>query len=226
MQYHIVSIGAMERNPLWNEREPVRTGHATTTLIVAADKRILVDPGLPPQVLEARLNERVNMRPADITDIFLTSFRRETTRGIRAFDHATWWVNEAEREGVGVALISELARASDAGEQELVAALEQDVAVLRECKAAPDVLAEGVDLFPLPGVSPGLCGLILAMPRFTLVIAGDAIPMGAYLERGEVPNYAADVDKARESFADVVEVADLVIPGRDHMVVNPTRRPF
>ena len=34
MEVIIVSIGTLSKNPLWNERLPVRTSHATTTLIV------------------------------------------------------------------------------------------------------------------------------------------------------------------------------------------------
>ena len=63
IRFDIISIGTLSRNRLWNEREPVRTPHATTTLIRAGDRRILVDPGLPPPALAARLFERTGMRP-------------------------------------------------------------------------------------------------------------------------------------------------------------------
>ena len=37
---------------------------------------------------------------------------------------------------------------------------------------------------------------------------------------------AADVEQARESFQEAVEIADVLIPGRDNLIVNPTKRPF
>ena len=46
MQFRVISIGASASHALWNEREAVRTGHATTTLIQSGDRTILVDPGL------------------------------------------------------------------------------------------------------------------------------------------------------------------------------------
>ena len=75
-------------------------------------------------------------------------------------------------------------------------------------------------------MTPGLCGLVVATPRFTTLICGDAVPTLEHLEEGKVLSGAADVDKARESFAEVIEIADLIILGRDNVVVNPTKRPF
>src|ERR1051326_1804713 len=101
MEFKVISIGALAANSLWGERAPRRTGHATTTLITSADKRILVDPGLPEQALAARLSERANLSPADITHVFLTSFLPDTRRAIMAFADATWWISGAEREAIG-----------------------------------------------------------------------------------------------------------------------------
>ena len=71
----VISIGALAANPLWGEREPVRTGHSTTTLVRTGDMVMLVDPGLPGEILGARLGERANLRPSDVTHVFLTCFR-------------------------------------------------------------------------------------------------------------------------------------------------------
>jgi len=226
VSFKIISIGALEMHPLWNERQPVRTGHATTTLITSGNARILVDPGLPEQVLRVRLSERANLAASDITHVFLTSFRPDVWRGIRLFETATWFISEAEREAVGVPLATSLRAAAAENDVETVEALESHVAVLQRCQAAPDRLAKEIDLFPLPGVSPGLTGLLLPHPRYTLLICGDAIPTVEHLEQGKIPPWAADLDRARESFAEAIEVADLLIPGRDNLTVNPTKRPF
>ncbi|MBS0195428.1 MAG: MBL fold metallo-hydrolase [Planctomycetes bacterium] len=227
MQFHIISIGALAANPLWNERAPQRTGHATTTLIISDDRRILVDPGLPAQALTARLSERVNLKPDDITDIFLTHLLPDTTRGMGAFQHARWWIAGTEREQVGIALASQAKRLKETGEEPAVLeALGQDIAILQRCKAAPDHIADRVDLFPLPGVTPGHCGLLLSHPRFTVVVAGDAVPTAEHLEQGKVLPVVADVQAAKESLQETVEIADLIIPGRDNIMVNPTKRAF
>jgi len=226
MDVRIVSIGTLAANALWNEREPVRTGHATCSLIRAGARTIIVDPGLPAAAITARLGERAGLAPSEVTHVFLTSFRPEVFRGIGAFPEATWWVAEPEREGIGVPLARQLKRAVEAGDSDTASALERDVAILQRCEPAPDEPCEGVSLFPLPGVTPGLCGLLIAEPRHTLVICGDAVASREHLEAGRVLDHHADLEQARESFQDAVEIADLLIPGRDGLCVNPTKRPF
>lgn len=226
MQFSIISIGAMSVNDLWGERTATRTGHATTTLIRSGDRVILVDPGLPEPALVARLGERAGLRPEAVTHVFLTSFQADTLRGIRAFDHATWWIGSNEREAVGVPLAQELRKAAREADEETVRLYETQVAALRRCEPVPDRLAERVDLFPLPGATPGLCGLLLADTRHTVLICGDAVPTLEHLAKGRVHPECFDPDRARESFTEAVEIADLLVPGRDNLGPNPTRRPF
>jgi glyoxylase-like metal-dependent hydrolase (beta-lactamase superfamily II) len=226
LDLRVISIGALGAHPLWGERNPVRAGHATTTLVRAADRAILVDPGLPDTVLLARLRERANVAAADITDVFLTSFRPDARRALGAFPEAQWWIAEAEREGAGVPLVDALRRAAEGGDDELQQILTQDVATLQRSQAAPDSLAPHVDLFPLPGVTPGCCGLLITDQRHTTLVCGDAIPTIEHLEQGKVLPNCADAQAAMRSFSEAIEIADLLVLGRDNLVVNPTKRPF
>ena len=231
MDVRVISIGALSAHPLWGERDAVRTGHGTTTLVRTKGAVILVDPGLPGQVRSARLGERAGLRPGDVTHGFLTSCSPECRRGLEVFDRAEWLICEAEREGVGVPIAQGLARlaesvraAEDAGEeapedQRLMAGvLERDVALLSRCRVAPDTLAPGVDLFPLPGVTPGLCGLLIAEARRTTLICGDAVPTVEHLEQGKVLPGCHDRARAQESFAEAIEIADVLVLGRDNWV--------
>ncbi|MDX2018038.1 MAG: MBL fold metallo-hydrolase [Planctomycetota bacterium] len=227
----VISIGALASNPLWNERGAVRTGHATTTLIRAGGASILVDPGLPEQAIAARLRERTGRGPESITHVFLTSFAPETTRGLDVFEDAEWLIHGPEREGLGAFLATRLRDLIKSGidseeDRTLKERLEADVARLRKCKAAEDTIAPGVDLFPLPGVTPGLCGLLVEHPGRTILITGDAVATQEHLEQGKVLPGAADVKLAQESFAEAVEIADVMVLGRDNLVLNPARRPF
>ncbi len=276
----VISIGTLAAHPLWGERagSSARSGHCTCTLIRAGDRRILVDPSLPPAAIAARLDERAGLKPADITHVFLTSFKPETRRGIGAFEHATWWISEAEREGVGVPMIRRVQEAAQHEDESVVEMLRSEIAVLQRCEAAPDQLAQHVDLFPLPGVTPGMCGVLIVEParggrvtgsvapvlggllsvpsdeldieddddlgdddddevaparrmveagadagRATL-ICGDAVPTLEHLERGQVLHGAIDIETASESFKEALEIADVLIPGRDNWVINPLRR--
>jgi glyoxylase-like metal-dependent hydrolase (beta-lactamase superfamily II) len=232
MDLRIISIGALAAHPLRGERGSIRTGHGTTTLIQVDKKKILVDPSLPPAVLGPRLEERAGLKPQDITHIFLTSFNPELRRGILGFEHAMWWISAEEREQIGAAMASKLHEAAEEGDKTLREALELEVAILHRCQPAPDNLATErggsggkVDLFPLPGVTPGLAGLLITSPRFAILVTGDAIATVEHLEQGKVLS-AADIDKAQASFTEAVEIADLLILGRDNISVNPTKRPF
>ncbi len=223
MDYRVISIGSLSHHPLWPDPQPQRTAHATVTLIRSGDKNILVDPSLPEQVLTARLAERAGLPAEQITDVFLTSFRPAHRRGLRAFDHAAWHISETERETVGVALIAQLDKAD---EDDLKQLITQDIAVLKRCQAAPDKLAENVDLFPLPGYTPGTAGLLLTPADATVLIAGDAVPTVEHLEKGQVLSGAFDLELARASFAEAVEIADWIVPGHDNLTPNTSRRPF
>lgn len=231
MDVRVISIGTLAANSLWGERAPQRTGHSTTTLIRTGsgtkERVILVDPGLPHQALVARLGERANLTPADITDVFLTSFHPETRRALPAFAEAAWWIHPDEREQVGVALAQQAVLLKQRGDgAEMLEALSQEIALLQRCRAAEEALAPHVALFPLPGVSPGCCGLLIEEVRHTTLICGDAVATAEHLDQGSVLPTAMDVDKARASFEEAIEIADLIVPGRDNLTVNRTKRPF
>lgn len=230
MQDRIVSIGALGRHPLWasDASRARRASHATTTLITDGDATILVDPGLPGPILEARLLERSGLTPADVTHVFLTSFKADTCRGLGLFEGAQWLVSEAEREAVGTPLALTLRRAleEEGPGSAVVRELEAQVMMLSRCEVAPDRLTPRVSLFPLPGVTPGLAGLLLAYPSRTTLIAGDAVATVEHLEQGKILDDVYNLNQAKESFADAIEVADMIVPGRDNTVINPTKRPF
>ncbi len=227
MIHRIISIGALDAHPLRNERSPVRTGHSTTTLLRTDDGAlILVDPGLPAVALTARLDERAGVAPSDITHVFLTSFHPDNRRSLEAFDGATWLIHEQEREQVGVPMVATAQRAREHGDAALADEIEREISLLQRCTAAPDKIANRVDLFPLPGVSPGTCGLLIAEARYTLMICGDAIPTIEHIERAQVLKRAHDGARAKESLQEALEIADLLILGRDEMVMNPVRGPF
>lgn len=222
--FRVISIGTMAHNPLWGERGEVRPAHATTTLLEAGDARILVDPSLPEQILVPRLFERSGLRPEAITHVFLTSFHPMRRRGLAAFDDAQWLVGELEREAIGAQLVGKFQEAEEAGDGELAKSLRAEVALLQRCKAAPDRLADGIDLFPLPGVTPGTCGLLLPMPAVTVLVAGDAVATQDHLAAGKVISPVFNLEQAQESFREAVEIADMVVCGRDNAVLNPARR--
>jgi glyoxylase-like metal-dependent hydrolase (beta-lactamase superfamily II) len=227
MELIVVSIGALSKNPLWNERVPVRTSHATTTLLRTtageddrAERVLLIDPSLPAQILAARLEERSGLKPEAITHVFLTNWRPIHRRALEAFRHATWWMHEAEIEAANAALD----RAEEAATNQNVAVdplIEKERELLARVQAAPDDLAAGVDLYPLPGYTPGQCGLLISEPTRTTIIAGDAVPTAGHFLAGQVFPDCFDLAKAKESLGELYEVADLIVPGHDNLFLTP-----
>lgn len=223
MDFRVISIGTLSHHPLWNETQPVRTPHATTVLIRSEEKTILVDPALPPEALAARLYERSGLTPERITDVFLTNFRPAHRQGLTAFEKANWWIAEQEREAVGVEMLRRFEAVDDEQTRQI---LREEIALMKRCSAAPDKLAERVDLFPLPGYTPGTCGLLLPMPRHTVLIASDAVATVEHLEQGRILDGAWDRKQATEALQEAVEIADWIVPGHDNLTLNPTRGPF
>jgi glyoxylase-like metal-dependent hydrolase (beta-lactamase superfamily II) len=228
VDYRVISIGTLASHPLWGEgsRAEVRTGHATTTLVSAEDASILVDPSLPSQALLARLGERASVQPEQITHVFLTSADPLHRRGLVEFTNATWLASEPELDATKGTLAVQIKKAGDGTDEELLSILQREQAILTRCEPAQDSIVPGVDLFPLPGVTPGSCGLLLPLPRATVLICGDAVATAEHVAQGKVLPDCFDVEQARQSFAEAVEIADLLILGRDNITLNPLRRPF
>lgn len=222
VEFRIISIGTMSQNRLWGESQAVRTSHATTTLVVEGDRRILVDPSLPAEILSARYNERTGGLLKDVTDVFCTTLRPVHRRGIAALESAKWWACEQELETYGrhLAHLADSAQRLSEEDAELV---ESDRRVLERFRPAPEKFSPQVHLYPLTGASPGSAGLLLTPPTRSVVIAGDAAITADHVARGQVWNGCVDTDQAGESLRDVLEIADVIVPGHDNVILSPRR---
>lgn len=210
----IISIGALSRNRFWQETNAVRPSHATTTLLRSGDLRILVDPSLPPEILAARLNERSGLRPEQIDMVFLTTLRPSHRRGISLFSQADWLMHEQEID----AMRSHLQDAQ--GHAETDSLIDEELELLQRFKPAPDKLTQGIDIFPTPGASPGACALLVLSPQSTLAICGDAVVSRDYFEHGRVFEQCSDIEAAQESFVELSDIADVIVPGHDNVFQN------
>src|SRR5450432_1845978 len=211
----IISIGTLSRNRLWNETEVLRTPHATTSLIRTEKRRILVDPGLPPMILGARLHERTGLKPSDIDTIFLTNSRPSHRAGLSIFTKATIFIHELEKEFISSDL---QALIEQAPEEDLDRKhFETELKLIETFQPAEDKIDRGVDLFPLFGYTPGTCGLLISSATTTLLIAGDAVPTLDHFLAGQVLPDSKNISAAQESMREVYEIADLIVPGHDNI---------
>ncbi|HRK29825.1 MAG TPA: MBL fold metallo-hydrolase [Tepidisphaeraceae bacterium] len=215
----IISIGCLSRNRLWNETTADRTPHATTTLVRAGKRVILVDPGLPGTILAARLHERTGLKPEAIDTLFVTNFRPAHRGGLVLFEHAQWIISEVEQDAARASLQALIDDAPE--EDDDRSAMERELQLLGRFRPAPDKLADGVDLFPLFGYTPGTCGLLISTPTVSTLIAGDAVPTLDHFLAGQVLPDSQDIAAAQESLREAYEIADLIVPGHDNLFLNP-----
>jgi glyoxylase-like metal-dependent hydrolase (beta-lactamase superfamily II) len=215
----VISIGTLSRNRLWGETQNVRTPHATTTLIRAGRRAILVDPGLPPPAMNARLFERTGLRAEQIDAVFLTNFRPSHRAGLSVFAEAKILMHEIEQEAMAARLRALIEEAPDDDVDR--ATLVNELKLLESIQPADDKVADRVDLFPLFGYTPGTCGLLVAAPTSTTLIAGDAVPTLDHFLAGQIMPDAYDIEAAGESMREVYEIADLIVPGHDNVFANP-----
>ncbi len=215
----IISIGTLSRNRLWGENTAVRSAHATTSLIRSGNQIILVDPGLPAPALAARLNERTGLRLEQVTAVFLTNFRPAHRAGLAGLPKIPILMHEVEQQWTHQQLTRLIEQAPEEDIDRKI--LEEELALLERIKPADDKLVKQVDLFPLPGFTPGTCGLLVSLPTVTVLIAGDGVPTQDHFLAGQVLPGASDIKQSQESFAEVYEIADLIVPGHDNLFLNP-----
>jgi glyoxylase-like metal-dependent hydrolase (beta-lactamase superfamily II) len=222
VEYSVISIGALSRNRLWGESAAVRTSHATTTTVFDEGKIILVDPSLPAQALAPVFNERTGKQLAAVTDVFCTTLRAVHRRSILALPEANWWAHTDEIDAQRAKLTALLDSAeridpADAGQ------IEADLKLLEGFRPAPEKFTEQVTVYPMAGATAGSAGLLLTPPTMSVVIAGDAVLTAGHVALGQVWEGCDDRERALETLRDVLELADVIVPGHDNVCISPGR---
>ena len=205
VSYDVLIIGGLRANKFWRERRPVRQEHSTSVLVRSGKLCMVVDPGWPADVMSSAVQYRSGIGPKDVTHVFLTHFDVAHAAGITAFPKADWWMFEEE---------------ITFAEAELDEEDKEGGKLLAKMKPAPESLTTGVDLFPTPGHSPGHSSLLVYSSLENVIIAGDAVLTREHLERGDIGDAPYDITPARRSMGDILEIADVVIPGHDNIFVR------
>ena len=101
--------------------------------------------------------------------------------------------------------------------------LQQELDLVRRFQPAPAKFTKQVGIFPMFGATPGCTGLLLTPQTQTILVAGPAAATGEHIERGMIWEQSADQDTAMESLTDMLELADVIIPGFDNVTFSPRR---
>jgi len=202
----VIAIGSMAQNAYWNEKTPVRKEYATTVLVRSEAMALVVDPGWPAEVVRSALYYRAGLAPEAVTHVLLTHFDPSHYAGIGLFPKAVGWMYDEEIR------YAEAELAADGPGRPVLARL----------RAVPDKLAAGVDLFPTFGHTPGHASLLIYTTMHSMVVAGDAVLTQNHFERGDLGEAPWNLRKAKESFQDVMEIADVIVPGHDNLFIGRT----
>ena len=222
VEYSVISIGALSRNRLWGESAAIRGSHATITAVFDEGKIILVDPSLPAQALGPVFNERTGKQLADVTDVFCTTLRPVHRRSITALPEANWWAYKDEIDVYRAKLAAMLDSAERIDPTDAVQ-IEVDLKLLESFRPAPEKFTEQVTVYPMAGATDGSAGLLLTPPTMSIVIAGDAVLTAGHVALGQVWEGCDDREKALETLRDVLELADVIVPGHDNVCFSPGR---
>ena len=61
------------------------------------------------------------------------------------------------------------------------------------------------------------------MPQQTVLICGDVVATSEHMEQGQILASCWNRDKAMESFKEAIDIADVLVLGRDNAIPNPIR---
>lgn len=223
VKYSIISIGTLANNLCWKEQAPVRTAHATTVLVETENRRILVDPSLPGKLLDGKFFERTGKHLDYVTDVFCTTLRPDVRRALSdSLSHANWYASETELQWYFHHLES-LKGSLERLDEDGLEHLDRERETIRQFKEAPEKFSPQVSIYPLAGPTPGCTGLLLTPPESTILIAGPAAVTSDYIETGMIWQECMDKDQSMESLTDILEIADVIVPGYDNTFYRPQR---
>jgi glyoxylase-like metal-dependent hydrolase (beta-lactamase superfamily II) len=199
LQWSVITIGNLSRNRYWGEPDdkPFRAVLCTCTLISGEGFRLLVDPSCPARDEMAReLNRRTGLKLDDITAIFITHEHADHVAGLEHFPKAAWWA------GAPVAQI-----------------LNADKKFTRRIEAAPLTLFGSVEVIPTPGHTLGHHSLRFDSGGRSIVVAGDAVATADFWRERRSFYNAVDPVLARKTMDRLAQIAAIVIPGHDNLIL-------
>ena len=192
ISYTQLNIGCLSRNKFWGE--PVdrarRNAVCSSTLLELPDGSfLLVDPGLPYDIMKETLYNRRGVSPDKLSAIFLTHFHGDHMVDLAKYDHCRIFASAEEIESN---------------------------AASRPRDAEPlGVRFEGISVVSLPGHTMGTSGLAFISGGLKILVAGDAVMTKDFFMAGEGYFNTVDAVLANESIRYAGEHFDVIVPGHD-----------
>lgn len=218
LQWKTLTLGHLSRNKFWGESDAAQYHSvvATTTLVQTDDINILVDPTLPVEQTEALLRLHAGLGREDIHIVYATHYHGDHRVDADKYPNAKQYMSAASLQDAQAA-IEEVRQGR--GVPAFVVGLEDFL-------PAPEQLAPGVTLYPLPGHTDGNTGLMLAASEGRVLLAGDTIMGEEYFCAGEGYWFNTSAEKTHISILRAAQDADIVVPGHGDVFLTEGRSKF
>lgn len=218
LQWKTLTLGHLSRNKFWGESDAAQYHSvvATTTLVQTDGFNILVDPTLPVEQTEALLQLHAGLRREDIHIVYATHYHGDHRVDADQYPNAKQYMSAASLQDAQAA-IEEVRQGR--GVPAFVMGLEDFL-------PAPEQLAPGVTLYPLPGHTDGNTGLMLAASEGRVLLAGDTIMGEEYFCAGEGYWFNTSAEKTHISILRAAQDADIVVPGHGDVFLTEGRSKF
>lgn len=199
-----LTLGHLSRNKFWGE-DPDTQYHsvvASSTLVQDGSINILVDPTLPVDAMEHRLQQYCGLSRNDIDIIFATHFHTDHRLDAEKYPNAKLYMSAESIQDV-----ADLRKKGG-----LFAQIFLNGAVF-DFEAAPPRLTPGVEVHPLPGHTLGLAGLTFTGGGKKILLSGDTIMNSEFYHAREGYYIDASQQKTTASMNWAAEHVDIIVPG-------------
>ena len=212
-QWHEVTIGHLSRNKFWGESEDqgYRFPLATCTLLQGHGEVIVVDPSLPADQMGEAMKNAVGamVKPEDVTIVYSTHFHYDHHVSYEAFPNAKWYMAPKDLQYL-----------QEHWEDYSKIWSKDNKATVDKVLPAPEHMAEGISLRPMPGHTEGITALCFDGPEGKIICTGDAVMNKEYYQHQEsyfFASYSTEVNV--ESIKKLYGIPDIIVPGHGEAFV-------
>lgn len=199
-RWDVITIGNLSRVRYWGESDArgVRSAICTCTVIQGEGFRLLVDPSLKDAgEMATALDRRTGLEPGEIDAVFITHQHGDHHFGLAHFPGAKWLAGKDVAEALNKRGLHQ-----------------------KKIEPAGDRLFDAIDVIPTPGHTRDHHSLRFDCDGFSVVVAGDAVPMLDFWRERRGYYNAVDFELSARTMDRMSAMADIIVPGHDNYFLD------